>query len=430
MGSDDCAQKTLGDCVTLQRGTTYKSSLLGRPGPVLLGLASIQRNGGFRDDSLRTYGGDSPDKLVLGAGDLYVSLKDVTQAGDLLGAVSRVPSNVTAGRLTQDTVRLDLVDGFPEPAYLFWLLRTPQYRGYCRARAIGTTNLSLSREDFLAFPVPPLGEQRRTLVTLLETLEAKIELNRRTNRTLESIGRAIFESWFVDFDPVRRKMKGGEVGLLPDLAALFPDRMQESPLGPVPEGWDVAACADEFTLIMGQSPPGDTYNEVGKGLPFYQGRRDFGRRYPSRRVYCDSPARRAQLGDTLVSVRAPVGDINMATEECCVGRGVAAVRHSSGAVTYSYEMMHSLRGAFDDFEAGGTVFGSVSGSDFAKLLVIAPPPKLVAAYERLVGPIEHLIRSRYENSRTLVELRDGLLPRLMAGVVEIDPPQSAVRVRR
>ncbi|HOP17629.1 MAG TPA: hypothetical protein PLX99_13530, partial [Gammaproteobacteria bacterium] len=80
---------TLGDYFTLQRGTTYKSRLLGQPGPVLLGLASIQRNGGFRTDSLRTYGGDSPDKLLVHPGDLYVSLKDVTQSADLLGAVAR-----------------------------------------------------------------------------------------------------------------------------------------------------------------------------------------------------------------------------------------------------------------------------------------------------------------------------------------------------
>src|SRR5436190_22935688 len=95
---------TLRDVVTLQRGTTYKSALLGQPGPVLLGLASIQRNGGFRGTNLKTYGGDSPEKLLLGPGDLYVALKDVTQSGDLLGAVARVPASVGFGRLTQDTV--------------------------------------------------------------------------------------------------------------------------------------------------------------------------------------------------------------------------------------------------------------------------------------------------------------------------------------
>jgi hypothetical protein len=89
--ADNGAALTLGDLVSLQRGTTYKSALLGQPGPTLLGLASIQRNGGFRNDNLKTYGGDSPDKLLLGPGDIYVSLKDVTQSADLLGAIARVP---------------------------------------------------------------------------------------------------------------------------------------------------------------------------------------------------------------------------------------------------------------------------------------------------------------------------------------------------
>jgi type I restriction enzyme, S subunit len=91
----------LADFVTLQRGTTYKSRLLGLPGPVLLGLASIQRNGGFRDDSLQTYGGDSPSKLLLEPGDLYVSLKDVTQSADLLGAVARVPPGVVSRQVVE-----------------------------------------------------------------------------------------------------------------------------------------------------------------------------------------------------------------------------------------------------------------------------------------------------------------------------------------
>src|SRR5438046_714898 len=149
------AELTLGDFVTLQRGTTYKSALLGQPGPVLLGLASIQRNGGFRNDNLKTYGGDSPDKLLLRPGDIYVSLKDVTQSADLLGAIARVPPHIQTGRVTQDTVKLTFVRKDVPSRYVYWLLRTPAYREYCRAHAIGTTNLSISREDFLAFPIPP-----------------------------------------------------------------------------------------------------------------------------------------------------------------------------------------------------------------------------------------------------------------------------------
>ena len=159
--------ETLRDYFTLQRGTTYKNRLLGQDGPVLLGLGSIQRNGGFRADNLRTYGGDCPENLLVRPGELYVSLKDVTQSADLLGAVARLPTDHRPGRLTQDTVKLVPKREDLSFDYIHWLLRTPEYRHYCRARATGTTNLGLPREDFLAFPVPRLTSIRRRIVEAL-----------------------------------------------------------------------------------------------------------------------------------------------------------------------------------------------------------------------------------------------------------------------
>src|SRR5262245_18036455 len=157
----------LGDLISIQRGTTYKSALLDQPGPALLGLASIERNGGFRKRSLRTYGGDSPPQLLVRPGEIYASLKDVTQSADLLGSVARLPTDVPIGRLTQDTVRLDVVSSEIDADYLYWCLRTPQCRQYCRSRATGTTNLGLPRDDFLAFELPPPTAERVALVRAL-----------------------------------------------------------------------------------------------------------------------------------------------------------------------------------------------------------------------------------------------------------------------
>ena len=125
----------------------------------------------------------------------------------------------------------------------------------------------------------PLEEQR-AIARVLGALDDKIELNRRMSETLEEMARALFRSWFVDFDPVRAKADGRPSGLQHDLDALFPASFEASEMGRIPAGWEVKTLGDAFRITMGQSPPGDTYNQDGGGLPFYQGRTDFGFRFP------------------------------------------------------------------------------------------------------------------------------------------------------
>ena len=245
--------------------------------------------------------------------------------------------------------------------YLKFAMQSAFVQNQLEARSTGTTVLGIRQSELkkVEIPLPPLAEQRR-IAHILGTLDEKIELNRQMNETLEAIARAIFKSWFVDFDPVRAKMEGRlPVGMDAATATLFPSAFQDSPLGKIPMGWEVTTVGEEFNLTMGQSPPGSTYNEEGDGSPFYQGRKDFGFRYPTRRVYCNAPTRVAKKDDTLVSVRAPVGDINMVEEKCCIGRGVAAIRHKTGSRSYTYYAMQFLREDFALYEAEGTVFGAI-----------------------------------------------------------------------
>ncbi|ODC02312.1 hypothetical protein BFW38_00900 [Terasakiispira papahanaumokuakeensis] len=318
MASDQC----IDDFVTLQRGNTYKSALLDQPGPYLLGLASIAREGGFRDDKLRTYGGHTSEKLLVYPGDIYVSLKDVTQSGDLLGSVARVPDRISLGRMTQDTVKLVFKENDAPKNYLYWVLRSPQYKAYCRARAMGTTNLSLSREDFLSYPVPKLTPARENLVAVLEAVEEKVTLNHQINQTLEEMAQALFKSWFVDFEPVKAKIaarqrwqalqpenepaspvcyaaefdqspalgdlesymnraamqviSGKTVDKLDALrvadpkrynelyetAALFPSAMQASELGEIPEGWEVTPFDKLAKLDSSSIKPSDNPEKI------------------------------------------------------------------------------------------------------------------------------------------------------------------------
>jgi len=228
----------------------------------------------------------------------------------------------------------------------------------------------------------------------------------------------------VDFDPVRAKAEGRDPGLPKPLADLFPDSFEDSELGEIPKGWKPSNVGKHFNVTMGQSPPGSTYNELGDGLPFFQGRTDFGFRFPSRRVFCTAPTRLAKAGDTLVSVRAPVGDVNIAIEPCAIGRGVAAVRHLSGCGSFTYHAMHNLGEHFCKFEGEGTVFGSINKADFERLPFVAPPQAVLDCFERIASPIDDRVESNEGESRSLAALRYALLPKLISGEIRVSDASS------
>jgi type I restriction enzyme S subunit len=175
---------------------------------------------------------------MLRPGDLFVALKGATKDGSMVGSVARLPENIPSGRLTQDTARLDFVDKNRELAnHLYWILQTPQYRQYCDGRVTGSASASFSRDDFLSYPVPQVTRTSEALVDVFEAVDAKIELNRRMNATLEAMARALFQSWFVDFDPVRAKLDGRKPdGLDKTTAALFPAHLEEGEDGKLPVG--------------------------------------------------------------------------------------------------------------------------------------------------------------------------------------------------
>jgi len=328
-------------------------------------------------------------------------------------------------------------NGVSDTSYAYYLTKWDGVSGYAISQMTGTSGrqrVPPEALDHLTVPLPPLPEQR-AIAHILGTLDDKIELNRRMSETLEAMARALFKAWFVDFEPVRAKLEGrwqsGQSlpGLPAHLYHLFPDRLVDSELGEIPEGWEVGTIDEEFELTMGQSPPGHTYNEAGNGMPFYQGSSDFGFRFPIPRVYCTAPTRLARAGDTLVSVRAPVGDINLSLEKCAIGRGVAAVQHKTGTRSYSYYLMWSIRLVLAQFEAKGTVFGSIGKKDFQSITIIKPPRDVISAYEARVASLDNQIEVNERQSRTLAGLRDALLPKLIRGEMRVKDAERFLKER-
>ncbi len=333
------------------------------------------------------------------------------------------------GWLNQHVFRVTPQPGL-DTTFFYYLLRylKPNFVGIAKNKQ--TTGLGhVTKRDLKNLRVahPDFSEQR-AIAHVLGTLDDKIELNRQMNETLEALARALFKSWFVDFDPVRAKMESRDTGLPDDLADLFPDRLVDSEMGEIPEGWEVKALRDCMLLTMGQSPPGSTYNENGDGLPFFQGRTDFGFRYPTNRRFCSAPTRIASPEDTLVSVRAPVGDINVAWERCCIGRGVAALRHRSDSASYTYHSVWAMQGALREYQHTGTVFGAINKGQFEALRMIEADRKVVEAFDSLAGPLDARVRSSVSDSRTLAALRDTLLPKLISGEIRVSEASKLVEV--
>jgi restriction endonuclease S subunit len=453
----------LGDIVSLTRGTTYQGALLGQPGPVLLGLASIKRNGGFRDDNLKTYGGDCPNKLTLRPGDIFVSLKDVTQAAELLGAIARVPLHVPAGRVTQDTVKLTFTRDDIPSRYVYWLLRTPAYREYCRAHAIGTTNLALPREDFLAFPIPRPTAREMTLVEILDALDAKIELNRRMNATLEAIARALFQSWFIDFDPVRANMdrnqpspglrppspkgrgNGNATALLPlplgecrgeglfaldpATAALFPESFQESELGHIPKEWTIQPVGEVVDCVGGGTPSTAEPRYWEGGTHHWTTPKDFSSLQAPILLDTDRKLTDAGIakissgllpaGTLLLSSRAPVGYLAIAAMPVAINQGFIALKCNERASNFFMLNWCQTNMAEIESRATGTTFAEISKQNFRPIRVVLPTKEIMAAFTAKVAPLYAKIKSNLQQSHTLATLRDTLLPKLLSG--EITP---------
>lgn len=291
-----------------------------------------------------------------------------------------------------------------------YLSISPRFRETAIKAMTGTSGRQRVQTDLLVnteLLTPTLSEQK-AIAAVLSALDDKIELLQKNNKTLESIAQTLFKRWFVDYEFPNEKGKpykssGG--------------KMIDSELGEIPVNWRVGCLENEFQIIMGQSPDGSSYNEDGNGMVFFQGRTDFQERFPVTRLYTTEPKRIAEKHDVLVSVRAPVGDINVAFERCCIGRGLGAVRgkHKS----YTLYKIQSLKDIFQNFEAEGTVFGSINKDSFAGIEVIIPPAHCIEKYEIIDSSLDQKIFNNTAQIKTLSCLRDSLLPKLMRGELRV-----------
>jgi len=173
--------------------------------------------------------------------------------------------------------------------------------------------------------------------------------------------------------------------------------------------YPTAKLATVAEIVMGQSPPGSTYNKAGEGLPFYQGVVAFGTRYPSRKVFCSAPSRMAEAGDILFSVRAPIGHVNIATERCCVGRGLSVIKPKDlEDRVYIEFVLRAMPSMWNIFEGGGSVFGNAKKEDLQSLEIVWPQKTERHAIAAILGALDDKIELNRQMNQTLEAMAQAL----------------------
>lgn len=259
--------------------------------------------------------------------------------------------------------------------------------------------------------VPSLSEQNK-IVNILKTIDERIDVNSQIIMLLEEMAKNLFDYWFLQFDYPNSQ---GKPYAQSNGKLVFDNVLNKE----MPPNWKVKTLSDIANITMGQSPDGSSYNGHGEGTIFYQGSTDFGDIFPKVRQYTTEPARMAKKGDILLSVRAPVGDMNIANTDCCIGRGLAALNSKEGFDGFLFYVMKYFKQVFDRRNSEGTTFGSITKNDLYSLRLAYPPKELLEKYDSIVSKYNEMIFIRSMENQKLEELRDWLLPMLMNGQISI-----------
>jgi len=290
-------------------------------------------------------------------------------------------------------------------------------------------NLYCSVLGDLEISLPSLTEQK-AIARILGTLDDKIELNRRMNATLEALARALFQSWFVDFDPVRAKLDGRQpAGLDEATAALFPSHFQDSPLGHIPEGWTVERVGQVVDCVGGGTPSTAEPKYWEGGLHHWTTPKDFSSLQApilldTDRKLTDSGIAKISsgllpAGTLLLSSRAPVGYLAIAAMPVAINQGFIAMKCNERASNYFMLNWCQTNMAEIESRATGTTFAEISKQNFRPIPVVLPPKELMAVFTDKVAPLYAKISDNLYQSRTLATLRDSLLPKLLSGEMSV-----------
>ena len=354
-------ETTLGEVINIYSGKTR---------PKINGIYPVYGGNGILDYA-NDYNQEN-ETIIIGrvgayCGNVFFEKKQFWLSDNALGIKSTNISNIT---------------------FLYYKLKQMKLNNVAIGAAQPLLTQTLLKE--LEIIIPQSIQEQKAIAKILTAFDDKIELLQAQNKTLETTAQTIFKEWFGKY----------QIG------------------DELPEGWRVGKLGEEFDIVMGQSPKGSSYNEDRIGTLFFQGRAEFTERFPQKRLYTTEPKRMAEINDVLVSVRAPVGDVNVASESCCIGRGLSAIKSQNKS--YALYKIKYLKPQFDLFESEGTVFGSINKNSFSNIEVIIPVRNKIQEFEDTISPLDEKYFNNLTQIQSLKQTRDTLLPKLMSGQLRVD----------
>jgi len=330
---------------------------------------------------------------------------------------------------------------FTDTNYAYYLTKWNEVQDYAIGQMTGTSGrqrVPAESLNHLIVPVPPLPEQR-AIAHILGTLDDKIELNRKMNETLEAMARAIFKAWFVDFEPVRAKMEGrwqrGQSlpGLPAQLYDLFPDRLVDSELGEIPEGWEISPFAENVEIIGGGTPKTSVAEYWDGEIPWFSVvdapfSSDLWVMNTEKKIteegLKNSSTKVLPIGSTIVSARGTVGRIALVGKPMAMNQSCYALRGKTGTQgTFNYYTTRALIEILKQ-HVHGSVFDTITRDTLAGVKVVVPPGQLAEIFEANVGPFLQQIRTTLLESQTISSIRDKLLPKLISGNLRVNAIQN------
>ena len=306
--------------------------------------------------------------------------------------------------------------------FLMYALQQADISGYLTGSTM--PKLTQGNMNRIPVPVPPLSEQK-AISDILGSLDDKIELIRRTNETLEAMARAIFKSWFIDFDPVHAKSKGRQPhGMDTETAKFFPSSFVESEIGRIPKGWKLVPFSETVDILSGGTPKTTVAEFWGGDIPWFSVVDDPNdsdvfvvatEKTITQSGVNSSATQVLPVGTTIISARGTVGKVCItgvptAMNQSCYGlRGKAG---NKGGFTYysTLFLVSTLQN-----HAHGSVFATITRNTFDGVTVVAPSQPIIKAFENAIEPLFDRIHSNLLEGRLLATARDALLPRLLSG---------------